>query len=117
MVFRFTFVLSFSRHVLTSPSFALSVVRGARHGLDAMADSKDPSIRLAGFEYVKVDPYIPILDLSLAKRNRSSSARLSNAIIQGLFDVNSRDYIGIFNDLVVSLQSGCFSSIPSCPLC
>src|SRR5262245_32898800 len=105
----FSFILFAFLLFLSVPSdispLSFSVARGARRALDAMADSKDPSTRLAGFEYVKIDTHIPILDLPIEARNRSNSSRLSNAVIQGLVVINVRDYLGIFDDLIASLQS------------
>ncbi|KAJ8519067.1 hypothetical protein ONZ45_g3952 [Pleurotus djamor] len=78
------------------------VAAGFRHSFDESADSTDPSIRHAGYEYIPIDIHIPILDLpNLPDRNDDKT--LSKAVIQGSFSLDRRDYIHLFEDLKRSL--------------
>ncbi|KAJ7849783.1 hypothetical protein B0H13DRAFT_1644880 [Mycena leptocephala] len=85
-------VLSISEHVATAfkRSFLIN------------ADSSDPSIRSAGYEYIPVDVHVPVLDLPAAVDPRPTRI-LSDAVIQGSFDTARRDYLEIFSELKESL--------------
>ncbi|KAJ6513047.1 hypothetical protein C8R45DRAFT_812313 [Mycena sanguinolenta] len=67
------------------------------------ADSPDPTIRSAGYEYIPVDVHVPVLDVPVIV-NRSSSRILSDAVIQGSFSTDRRDYVEIFAELKESLE-------------
>ncbi|KAJ7455257.1 hypothetical protein B0H11DRAFT_2067394 [Mycena galericulata] len=66
------------------------------------ADSPDASIRSAGYEYIPVDVHVPVLDVPLSKDHQSSRI-LSDAVIQGSFSTDRRDYLEIFSELKESL--------------
>ncbi|KIY73403.1 hypothetical protein CYLTODRAFT_342440 [Cylindrobasidium torrendii FP15055 ss-10] len=67
------------------------------------ADSKDIRLRNAGYAYVPIDIVVPILPLfvDVPKPDRK---KLSQVMLQGNFDLDRRDYTGLFNDLVASLN-------------
>lgn len=67
------------------------------------ADSSDASIRSAGYEYIPIDVHIPVLDVPMVVDHRSSRI-LSDAVIQGTFYSDRRDYLQIFADLKESLS-------------
>ncbi|KAF8340786.1 hypothetical protein F5887DRAFT_888634 [Amanita rubescens] len=66
------------------------------------ASEPEPLIRSAGFEYIPVDVHVPVLNRSIARQH--SSSLLSNAVIQGSFSVDRRDYLTIFDDLINGLH-------------
>ncbi|KAJ6458883.1 hypothetical protein DFH09DRAFT_1231861 [Mycena vulgaris] len=66
------------------------------------ADSPDASIRLAGYEYIPVDVHVPVLDIPMAV-DHGRSRILSDAVIQGTFYSDRRDYLEIFSELKESL--------------
>ncbi|KAF7316684.1 hypothetical protein HMN09_00401300 [Mycena chlorophos] len=66
------------------------------------ADSADPAIRSAGLENVPVDVHVPVLDLAV-EANRDRARVLANAVIQGSFFSDRRDYHKIFAELNESL--------------
>ena len=66
------------------------------------ASEPSPLIASAGFEYIPVDVHIPILNISIERQQTPSL--LSNAVIQGSFSVDRRDYLTIFDDLVNGLH-------------
>ena len=66
------------------------------------ASKHSPLIASAGFEYIPVDVHIPILNISIERQQ--SPSLLSNAVIQGSFSVDRRDYLTIFEDLVNGLH-------------
>ncbi|KAJ6623988.1 hypothetical protein B0H10DRAFT_1785286 [Mycena sp. CBHHK59/15] len=67
------------------------------------ADSTDASIRSAGYEYIPIDVHVPVLDIPLAK-DPQPSLILSDAVIQGSFSADRRDYMHIFAELIESLS-------------
>jgi len=67
------------------------------------ARSSDPLIRSAGMEHIPVDVHVPILDVKDLPV-LSPSRRLSNAVIQGSFSNDRRDYPRIFSELNQSLH-------------
>lgn len=74
---------------------------GFRHKFNALADSNDPEIQTAGYEYIPIGVHVPILDVpGLPDR---SERILSKAVIQGSFDMARRNYKRIFSDLISSL--------------
>ncbi|KAJ7678981.1 hypothetical protein DFH06DRAFT_975171 [Mycena polygramma] len=62
------------------------------------ADSPDASIRSAGYEYIPVDVHVPVLDIPLAVDHKPTRL-LSDAVIQGSFALDRRDYLEIFAEL------------------
>ncbi|KDQ54574.1 hypothetical protein JAAARDRAFT_60558 [Jaapia argillacea MUCL 33604] len=59
-----------------------------------------------GFEYVRTGVYVPILDLPLRKHRPNSRGVISQAVVQGFFDPDRRDYKRLFNELIkVILES------------
>jgi len=68
----------------------------------ALAESRNETINSAGYEYVKMDIYIPVLDLP--QRRSHTSTALSNVAIQGSFRFDRREYPAVYADLLVSLQ-------------
>ncbi|KAF8071768.1 hypothetical protein FPV67DRAFT_1560545 [Lyophyllum atratum] len=86
-------LITISEHVATS----------FRESFDALADSRDPILRSAGYENIPVDVHVPVLALpNLPERPRGRP--LTKAVIQGSFDTVRRDYINIFKDLNASLH-------------
>lgn len=68
-----------------------------------LSDDPDPAIHSAGYEHIPVDVHPPILDfpyLSDLPPNRT----LSNAVIQGFFDPERRDYDRIFQQLITYFE-------------
>ncbi|KIM89558.1 hypothetical protein PILCRDRAFT_190842 [Piloderma croceum F 1598] len=84
----------------------LTISEHVGHRLDrnfrALAESNNETMNSAGYEYIKKDIYIPILDLP-QKRNHTSRT-LSNVAIQGSFRFDRRDYWGVYADLLASLK-------------
>ncbi|KAJ7650072.1 hypothetical protein FB45DRAFT_731699 [Roridomyces roridus] len=66
------------------------------------ADSPDAATRSAGLEYIPVDVHVPILDIPLAVDDRPTRI-LTNAVIQGSFNTDRRDYVEMFSELKESL--------------
>ncbi|KAJ7227367.1 hypothetical protein GGX14DRAFT_347996 [Mycena pura] len=85
-------ILSISEHVAAAfrRSFLIS------------ADSPDVSIRSAGYEYIPVDVHVPVLDTAVAVEHQPLRI-LANAVIQGSFFADRRDYLAIFAELNESL--------------
>ncbi|KAF9542624.1 hypothetical protein CPC08DRAFT_439036 [Agrocybe pediades] len=67
------------------------------------ARSSDPSLRSAGLEHVPIDVHVPILDVQNL-RDLSPTRLLSQAVIQGSFSRERRDYTRIFFELNQSLH-------------
>ncbi|KAH9476941.1 hypothetical protein JR316_0010857 [Psilocybe cubensis] len=80
------------------------VARSFRSKFQNNARSADPALKLAALEYIPVDFHIPILDLQHFPE-LSPTRMLSNAVIQGSFDSNRRDYTRIFSELNASLHA------------
>ncbi|KAL0955052.1 hypothetical protein HGRIS_003970 [Hohenbuehelia grisea] len=70
--------------------------------MEEMADSADPVIRSAGFEYIQYDTHVPILDIPRLPERKPDHI-LSNAVIQGAFFSERRDYKQLFKDLMEDL--------------
>ncbi|KAJ7476079.1 hypothetical protein FB451DRAFT_1034412 [Mycena latifolia] len=66
------------------------------------ADSPDASIRLAGYEHIPIDVHVPVLDIPVTVDHRPSRV-LSDAVIQGTFAADRRDYMEMFAELKESL--------------
>ncbi|KAJ7261789.1 hypothetical protein B0H12DRAFT_1013278 [Mycena haematopus] len=67
------------------------------------ADSHDATIRSAGYEYIPIDVHVPVLDIPVAV-DHSPLRILSDAVIQGSFSTDRRDYVEIFAELKESLE-------------
>ncbi|KAJ7707475.1 hypothetical protein B0H17DRAFT_918123 [Mycena rosella] len=68
------------------------------------ADSHDAAIRLAGYENIAIDVHVPVLDIPVAVDHGQRPSRvLSDAVIQGSFAADRRDYLEIFAELKESL--------------
>ncbi|KAJ7261791.1 hypothetical protein B0H12DRAFT_1013318 [Mycena haematopus] len=67
------------------------------------ADSHDATIRSAGYEYIPVDAHVPVLDIPVAV-DHNPFRILSDAVIQGSFAKDRRDYVEIFAELKESLE-------------
>lgn len=78
-----------------------SVKRAFIYALDTYADT--PPLHKIGFDSVPIHVHIPLLPLSLGPR-AESKGMLTNAVIQGNFDPNRRDYAGVFGDLLAELE-------------
>ncbi|KAJ7158594.1 hypothetical protein C8R46DRAFT_1109642 [Mycena filopes] len=78
------------------------VAAAFRRSFKINADSPDESVRMAGYEYIPVDVHVPILDIPVAVDHRPSRI-LSDAVIQGSFYTDRRDYLEIFTELNESL--------------
>jgi hypothetical protein len=78
------------------------VSRRLQRNLRAHAESRDERFHSAGYEYLKIDEYIPILDIP--PKNNTISGSLSDVAILGSFRFNRREYGEIYADLLKSLQ-------------
>ncbi|KAG9224550.1 hypothetical protein CCMSSC00406_0002299 [Pleurotus cornucopiae] len=78
------------------------VAQGFRRSFNELADSKDPKIRSAGYEYIPIDVHVPILDVPRLPQTLADKV-LSKAVIQGSFNMDRRDYAHLFEDLKDSL--------------
>ncbi|KAJ7210240.1 hypothetical protein C8J57DRAFT_1098272 [Mycena rebaudengoi] len=88
-------ILAISEHVAATQ----------RRAFLSRADSLDASVRSAGYEHIPVDVHAPILDIPVAVDKTKNLMRiLSNAVIQGNFALERRDYRNFFTDLIESLS-------------
>lgn len=78
------------------------VAQGFRRSFNELADSKDPKIRSAGYEYIPIDVHVPILDVPRLPQTLADKV-LSKAVIQGSFNMDRRDYAHLYEDLKDSL--------------
>ncbi|KAJ7773484.1 hypothetical protein B0H16DRAFT_1304851 [Mycena metata] len=78
------------------------VAAAFRRSFSISADSPDTSVRAAGYEYIPVDVHVPVLDVPVAV-DRKPARILSDAVIQGSFYTDRRDYLEIFAELKESL--------------
>jgi hypothetical protein len=102
-VFNYVSLRRLFASLLTAHPFAgSSVSNRLRRNFRALAESNSETYNSAGYEYVKMDVYVPILDLPQARRHRPTS--LSNVAIQGSFRFERRDYLGVYADLLASFQ-------------
>ncbi|TFK88373.1 hypothetical protein K466DRAFT_489086 [Polyporus arcularius HHB13444] len=67
------------------------------------ADSRDPHLFAADFEHVSVDVHIPVLDIPNLPA-KEAPRHLVRAVIQGKFEIERRDYVRIFQELIESLN-------------
>ena len=82
--------------------FIHSVTNRLRRNFRALAESNVEAYNSAGYEYVKMDVYLPILDLPLTPKTISTS--LSDVAIIGSFRFERRDYLGVYADLLTSFE-------------
>lgn len=64
-------------------------------------------MRLAGYEHIRVDAHVPVLDIPVVL-DHSPGRILSDAVIQGSFASDRLDYLEIFADVKESLARGWF---------
>ncbi|EJC97990.1 uncharacterized protein FOMMEDRAFT_162331 [Fomitiporia mediterranea MF3/22] len=79
------------------------VGRAFRTYFQELADSPEPDIYSALYEYIDIDVHAPVLDLPEYGQRREST-KLSRAVIQGNFQIDRRDYPHIFADLLEVLK-------------
>lgn len=79
-----------------------SVKRAFIYNLDTFADT--PGLHKIGYDTIPVHVHVPLLPLKLPERTQPQKSMLTNAVVQGNFDPNRRDYAGIFKDLLAELQ-------------
>ncbi|KAJ7247133.1 hypothetical protein B0H12DRAFT_1020834 [Mycena haematopus] len=79
------------------------VAAAQRRALLARADSLDAPVRSAGYEDIPIDVHVPVLDIPVSVDKRPARI-LSNAVIQGNFAHERRDYRNFFADLIESLS-------------
>ncbi|KAL5482626.1 hypothetical protein ACEPAI_9220 [Sanghuangporus weigelae] len=79
------------------------VGRAFRAHFQELADSTDPDIYTALYEYIHIDVHAPVLDLPEYGQRRRPTV-LSRAVIQGNFQIDRRDYPHIFADLLDALR-------------
>jgi hypothetical protein len=92
--------LADNHHFLTR----ISVATAFRRSFLINADSPNTTIRLAGYEHIPVDVHVPVLDIPVAvDLDHGPSRILSDAVIQGTFYTDRRDYLEIFAELKESL--------------
>ncbi|RPD62107.1 hypothetical protein L226DRAFT_546001 [Lentinus tigrinus ALCF2SS1-7] len=78
------------------------VAKAFRDKFAEAADSRDPSLFAADFEHVPVDVHIPVLDIPNLPV-KEAPRHLVRAVIQGKFEIERRDYVRIFQELIESL--------------
>lgn len=81
----------------------LSVKATYRQYLDRVAHDLDLASRSSGYEYIPVDVHVPILDIPDLHEPPPHHV-LSNAVIQGTFSTDRRNYDQIFSELSASLH-------------
>jgi hypothetical protein len=84
-------------------------VNAFREAHNELAYSPDPRLASAGYEYIPADVHVPVLDVQNLPALPSDRV-LSNAVIQGFFDTDRRDYDRIFNELIQNLYGKWISS-------
>ena len=80
-----------------------SVAKAFRDKFAEAADSRDPYLFAADFEHVSVDVHIPVLDIPNLPV-KEAPRHLVRAVIQGKFEIERRDYVRIFQELIESLN-------------
>lgn len=89
---------------------APSVKEAFRHMFDAYAESPEQQLFTAGYEHVRVDTHLPVLDIPNLPTKQPDRV-LSKAAIQGSFSTSRRDYHRFFADMIQSLHGECFRLI------
>ena len=80
-----------------------------REIFDQRTETADAEVRLSGYEGIRIDAHYPVYDipnLPIKPLNRT----LSNAIVQGSFYSDRRDYVNIFTELIASLHGARYLS-------
>ncbi|KAJ7077126.1 hypothetical protein B0H15DRAFT_862438 [Mycena belliarum] len=92
------------RGAIRTSAISEHVAAAFRRSFLIRADSEDISICSAGYENIPIDVHVPVLDIPVAEDHRDRSSRvLSDAVIQGSFNTDRRDYLRIFTELKESL--------------
>lgn len=94
---------------------APSVKEAFRHMFDAYAESPEQQLFTAGYEHVRVDTHLPVLDIPNLPTKQPDRV-LSKAAIQGSFSTSRRDYHRFFADMIQSLHGECFPPHNALPL-
>jgi len=89
--------------------FRSSVGRRLHRNFRALAESNNETLNSAGYEYVKMDVYLHVLDLP--QKQKHISRVLSNVAIQGSFRFSRREYFGVYADLLASLEGEHFGPL------
>lgn len=89
-----------------------SVADDYRRLFRSLADSADMATFSAGYEYIRVDVYVPLLDLPdpvRPSRREREKKGLSQVVIQGYMQMQSdrRNYEGVLKDLGASMKGVC----------
>ncbi|TFK88374.1 hypothetical protein K466DRAFT_489070 [Polyporus arcularius HHB13444] len=79
------------------------VAEGFREKFAGLADSPEPILYSAGYQYIPVDVHVPILDVRNLP-SRPLPRHLSKVAIQGSINPVRRDYHRIFRELIASLH-------------
>ncbi|RPD62106.1 hypothetical protein L226DRAFT_463709 [Lentinus tigrinus ALCF2SS1-7] len=79
------------------------VAESFRERFADLANSPEPILYTAGYQYIPVDVHVPILDIPNLP-SKPLPRYLSKAVIQGSLDPGRRDYNRVFKDLIVSLH-------------
>jgi hypothetical protein len=79
------------------------VVKAFHKAHAELAYSPDPKLSSAGYEFIRADVHVPILDLPNLP-SLPPKRVLSNAVIQGYFDTSRRDYERIFTQLIQDIR-------------
>ena len=80
-----------------------SVANSFRNKFAGIADSPDPALFTAGYQYIPVDVHVPILEIPNLP-TKPLPRHLSRAVIQGTLNGERRDYRRFFRDLIASLH-------------
>ncbi|KDQ54573.1 hypothetical protein JAAARDRAFT_38258 [Jaapia argillacea MUCL 33604] len=87
------------RGVLRIIAIADHVAHAFHEFFQDLAD--EPELIASGFEYIKTDVHVPVLDLP--PRTRTPSQVLSQAVVQGFFSPERRDYARLFQELTQAI--------------
>ena len=89
---------------VSANAYADSVAAAFRTEFDVKADNADDGVISSGFENIHIDVHPPVIDLPDLPA-RPSKRVLSNAVVQGSFDPERRNYTLLFESLTASLAS------------
>lgn len=93
----------FNEYLLPRFTHKTSVAQAFRDNFQKQARSADLVLNTAGLEYIPIDFHVPILDVKNLP-DLSPRRMLANAVIQGSFDNNRRDYTNILSELNASVH-------------
>ncbi|KAI8984936.1 hypothetical protein BD414DRAFT_489771 [Trametes punicea] len=79
------------------------VAKAFRDKFAVQAESPEPLLYTAGYDYIPVDVHVPVLDIPNLPV-KPYPRHLEKAVIQGTLDSNRRDYPRVFKDLISSLR-------------